>query len=234
MVLDFTSPDANVKCQTSSLLNFSAARTSAGSDWVTPRPESLPVRSASRQTRQKGKTIGDSEFHPPRLSYECIKPLCNSCVMYSKGNDFTSRWNYAEYDFDLNGLHCKAFSFSGDLTQREGSEPRFNTLVHAGSFVDRSRDSCDFSRDAFSLPCSAHENNRVSLPSCSWHSVHVRVLNCLQVSLIGLFSHTMNTGYSQRRLFVDKCDGKSCLWSDILLQGWWCWSFQAVLSERIR
>lgn len=160
--------------------------------------------------------------------------------MYSKGNDFTSRWNYAECDFDLNGLHCKAFSFSGDLTQWEGSEPSFNILVHKESFIDRSHDSCDFSRDApssdmFSLPRLAHENNRVSLPSCSWHTVpRQSSQQSLQVSVIGLFSQTMNTGYSQRRLFADKCDGKWCLWSDILLQRWWCWSFQAVLSERIR
>lgn len=54
------------------------------------------------------------------------------------------------------------------------------------------------------------------------HRVHdilyqVRVLEKVFRCHLFLFSQTMNTGYSQRLLFVDKCDENRCLWSDILL-----------------
>lgn len=137
--LDFASPDAKhfTVSKMSSFRNvlrrISETRTSSVSVWVTPRRESVYLGRLRRQilTKRRNKNISGLLSVSSSEAFLGVRQtsMQQMCLLI-KGNEFTFHWNYADCDFNLNRLQSKEFSFSGNLTQWEGSEPRYNTLVH--------------------------------------------------------------------------------------------------------
>lgn len=155
----------HLQCQMRSFWNFlqriSETGASTGSVWVTPRWESIYLAVKHSKCNKEKKVLGffflllvsPSEaflgVHQTSMQQMCY-------LFQGKLIHFSLKLCRMQLLIS-NGLQCKEFSFSGNLTQWEGSEPRYNTLVHknhyrAITWCDRDslRQLCDFPRDSLS------------------------------------------------------------------------------------